>query len=260
VFVPGQDLERAPGAEVYAVEERWGGVFIWMGDVAAADPALLPDAHLLTEPGWGAIRGMLPCAADYQLAVDNLLDLSHEAYLHPRTIGTEEVAEHPAKIRITEGKAVVERVMEDVPAPPLFTIARGITTNIDRRQTVTATLPSFVTVDVKATEVGRPDDPDALEWLVLFFMTPEREGRTHYFFAVTRNFAIDSDEVDDILTKGSLQTLAEDIDMLEAQQAMLQDRKLDSRTLFTRYDNAPDRVRLMVKRMIEREHAQQAAE
>jgi phenylpropionate dioxygenase-like ring-hydroxylating dioxygenase large terminal subunit len=89
-------------------------------------------------------------------------------------------------------------------------------------------------------------------------MTPERAGRTHYFFAVSRNFAQDSVEVDRILLEGSLRTLREDIDMLEAQQAMLAEVPLESRTLYTRYDAAPDRARVLVKRMIEREQAARA--
>ena len=253
ISIPGQVVGNAKGARTYATTECWGGIWIWMGNAATADTAKLPGAARLEAPGWRAIRGVLPCAADYGLTVDNLLDLSHEAYLHPRTIGTDEVAKNAVKTTVVDDCVVVARVMEDVPPPPLFIKARGKATNIDRYQTVTATLPSFVTVDVKATDVGNPDEEGALEWIVMFFMTPERAGRTHYFFAVTRNFALGSDEVDEVLLNGSLETLREDIEMLEAQERMVADRPLASRTLFTRYDGAPDRARAIVRKMVERE-------
>lgn len=36
--------------------------------------------------------------------------------------------------------------------------------------------------------VGDPGAANALAWIVLFFMTPERPGRNHYFFAASRSF------------------------------------------------------------------------
>ena len=254
--IPGNaDASRTPPVARFATAERHGGLWVWLGAFDAADPALLPDTGLLDAPGWRAIRGELACRADYQLCVDNLLDLSHETYLHPATIGTAEVAEAPVKLAFDGERITVARVMHDVAAPPLFAATRGLTGNIDRYQTVTAQLPSFVEVDVKATPVGTVDDPDALRWKVMFFMTPERVGATRYLFAVTRSFAVDSVEVDAMLRQGSLQTLTEDIDMLEAQQTMLADRALTTRTVHTRYDAAPDRARAIVARMLKADGA-----
>ena len=256
-LIPGNaDVSKTDPVRCFAAVERHGGIWVWMGAFDAATLDSLPDTHLLAADGWRVIRGMLSCKADYQLCVDNLLDLSHETYLHPHTIGTAEVAEAPVKLDFTQGRLAVARVMRNVAAPPLFAKTRGITGNIDRYQTVTAALPSFVEVDVKATRVDVADDSDALRWKVMFFMTPERSGSTHYLFAVTRSFALQSDEVDAMLTRGSLTTLAEDIDMLEAQQTMLEDRALDSRTLHTRYDAAPDRARTLVARMLADEAGQ----
>ena len=53
IEVPGQSA-IPPGAEVraYPLVERHGAVWIWMGDAAAADPALVPDVFWLDDPGW----------------------------------------------------------------------------------------------------------------------------------------------------------------------------------------------------------------
>ena len=264
VFTPEGECESLPGStaqarcngvRTFATEERWGAIWIWMGDAEKADLGLMPPAGNLRAGGRRTVRGSLPCKASYQLCVDNLLDLSHEAYLHPHTIGTVEVAEIPVETKVDGETIIVSRVMENVEAPKLFAKARGITTNIDRYQTVTGHLPAFVTVDVKATPVDEPDVADPLEWQVLFFMTPEREDSTHYFFAVSRSFGLQSEEIDEALKAGSLKTIHEDIGMLQAQQEMLKTIPLESRKLHTRYDAAPDRARVIVNRMIDRERA-----
>ncbi|GAA5049068.1 aromatic ring-hydroxylating dioxygenase subunit alpha [Erythrobacter westpacificensis] len=252
--LPGSTAQaRCNGVRTFPIEERWGAIFIWMGEREKADAGLLPPAQLLRREGRRTVRGVLPCKADYQLCVDNLLDLSHEAYLHPHTIGTLEVAEIPVETKVDANKVTVARLMKNVEAPKLFAEAKGIDANIDRYQTVTAYLPSFVTVDVKATPVGEPDYDDPLEWQVLFFMTPERGDSTHYFFAVSRGFGLDSEPIDEALKAGALKTIHEDIEMLEAQQAMLETIPLQDRTLYTRYDVAPDRARIIVDKMASQE-------
>ena len=96
VLIPGQD--RIPVKAVvktYPVVERYKLVWIWMGDPEKADPALVPDVHWMDSPGWVAAEGYHHVAANYKLLNDNLLDLSHETYVHGKTIGHDSVAESP---------------------------------------------------------------------------------------------------------------------------------------------------------------------
>ena len=53
-----------------------------------------------TIPAWVASEGYHRVEADYRLLNDNLLDLSHETYVHTRTIGHEAVAESPIAIKV----------------------------------------------------------------------------------------------------------------------------------------------------------------
>lgn len=66
----------------YPICERHRYLFIWMGDPARADPAIVPDLHTHGDPGWAATGERMPVAADYQLIVDNLVDLQHVAFVH----------------------------------------------------------------------------------------------------------------------------------------------------------------------------------
>jgi len=50
-----------------------------------------PGRSLDGWPGWIASEGYHPISANYKLLNDNLLDLSHETYVHVHTIGRETV-------------------------------------------------------------------------------------------------------------------------------------------------------------------------
>jgi plastocyanin len=58
-----------------------------------ADAGIIPRAPWPADQDYTTVRGMEPLAARYELLVDNLLDLSHETYLHGGYIGTPEVAD-----------------------------------------------------------------------------------------------------------------------------------------------------------------------
>ena len=92
-YVPAQTrVPRTARVPSYPVVEQDSLVWVWIGDPARADATTIPRAPWLAAPGWTVVRGMEPLAARYGLLVDNLLDLSHETYLHGGYIGTPEVA------------------------------------------------------------------------------------------------------------------------------------------------------------------------
>src|SRR5262245_13208923 len=71
----------------YPIVERWKQVWIWMGDPALADPALIPDCHFQDSPEWASIPAYIHYSADYRLILDNLLDFSHLTFVHATTLG-----------------------------------------------------------------------------------------------------------------------------------------------------------------------------
>jgi len=54
-----------------------------MGDPEKADHSLLPKFDHMDEESSSAGAGYLRINADYRLEIDNILDLSHNEYLHP---------------------------------------------------------------------------------------------------------------------------------------------------------------------------------
>src|SRR3954471_20226730 len=96
VRVPGQDtVPSRARVRKYPLVERYAFAWIWLGDVTLADPATIPDFHWVDDPAWAAVNGYHHFGANYQLVNDNLLDLSHESFVHKETIGNESVAEAP---------------------------------------------------------------------------------------------------------------------------------------------------------------------
>ncbi|HZF81543.1 MAG TPA: aromatic ring-hydroxylating dioxygenase subunit alpha [Rubrivivax sp.] len=244
---------------VYPVHERYGFVWAWLGSQAlAADEPLPPFTEYLEMDGWEPLQGYQHTKADVSLIIDNLLDLSHEAFLHPNTIGNAAVGESPATTKVQERCIEVERLMPNCPPPAMFKDTAGFSGNIDRYQKVVFTPPSSFVIVVRATPVAGSAGKD-LAWYVHHLLTPEANGSTHYFYALTRNFALGDAKVTEMLRQGSARTLGEDHAMLEAQQVALASISLDSRPLHTAFDGAPMAGRRLIKKLKGQEAAQRAA-
>ena len=122
VRVPGQEhIPQNARVRTYPVVERHRWIWIWMGDPALADPAQICDFHWLQDPDWGAKPSYLHVEANWQLVVDNLLDLTHLAFVHETTIGNMALVEHAAvKVQRAPNNVLVTRWIIDQPAPPTF--------------------------------------------------------------------------------------------------------------------------------------------
>ncbi len=248
----GDRLPQQFDVPSYATQEAAGFVWVWLGDQALASSTPLPPfTDYLEKSGWERFQGYQYTKADVALVIDNLLDLSHEAFLHPKTIGNVAVGESPAKTMVLEKTIEVERLMPNCPPPVMFKKAAGFSGNIDRYQRVVFTPPAFCIV-VRATPVTGSTG-ESLEWFVHHLLTPEKTGSTHYFFALTRNFALGNPTVTETLRQGAVRTLDEDRVMLEAQQCTLMEVPLESRRLHTSFDGAPTAGRKLMERLLSEE-------
>ena len=70
----------------YRTEERDGVVWLWPGDQSLADPAKIVDLQLVDRGPRTPVAGHLNMPVDYRLVLDNLMDLSHAAYIHAGTL------------------------------------------------------------------------------------------------------------------------------------------------------------------------------
>ena len=156
VDVPWQkNVPKKAKVRAYPVVEQAHWIWIWMGDPALANPDEITDFHWLDDPDWGAKGTVFHVKCDYKLIVENLLDLTHLAYVHQTTIGNDAVAEGAeTKYDRTEEDVTVTRWVIDAPAPPTYVKAGGFDKNVDRWQIINFTPPSSIRLDVGACDTG----------------------------------------------------------------------------------------------------------
>lgn len=220
--VPGQvSIPPRLRARAYKLVERHGWVWLWLGAPEAADPAKVPDYHWNESPGWTPVFGYLHVKADYRLLIDNLMDLTHETFVHPTSIGETVVADTPIATKAEGQRVTVSRLMPECPAPPLFRKVRGLTT-IDRWQHITYEPPGNIRIDAGGMPSDTKDMGRALRWWVLNALTPETETTTHYFWSVTRCFSLDDDALSRTLHDQVMTIFNEDAVVLEMQQKLIE--------------------------------------
>ncbi|HEY3752372.1 MAG TPA: aromatic ring-hydroxylating dioxygenase subunit alpha [Pseudonocardiaceae bacterium] len=223
VSVPGQHrVPRTARVPAYPLVEQDSFVWVWIGDPTLADPTTVPRAPWLADPGYTTVAGMEPLAARYELLVDNLLDLSHETYLHGGYIGTPEVASTPIVTEVDAERDVihVSRHMADAECPAFYAKSTGLTGRITRWQDIEYHPPCLYLLHSRIAPVGvLPNDdgtdPDAFHVEVVYAITPETEHSTHDFWAVARDFALDDTGVSDFLADSNRTVVLQDVAALD---------------------------------------------
>ena len=120
--MPAQETVN-PSAMVpsYPVVERYRYLWVWPGDITLADPDLVPDMHQMDDPEWAGDGLTIHAPCNYQLILDNLMDLTHEEFVHGSSIGQDELSESAFHTRVEDdGSVTVERWMLDVMPPPFW--------------------------------------------------------------------------------------------------------------------------------------------
>src|SRR5690349_16465918 len=119
IRVPGQEkIPEGACVRSFPVMERHNVVWIWVGKRELADPSSVPDLDRLAHPDWIASKGYTLLHSDYRLLNDNLLDLSHVAFVHGKTIGNAAVAEAPIAVKQDGSVVSVHRDIVGAMAPP----------------------------------------------------------------------------------------------------------------------------------------------
>ena len=218
VHNPHGAITSALSVPAYPLVERHAALWVWLGD-APADAALVPDLSFIdqTPPEARAI-GYLYSDADYRLMVDNIMDLTHADYIHAESLGgginsraKAEVAQDGDKVTITW-----TALNDDIP-PLLVHQLPGCTGKGDFRNQVHWFAPGTMRQHIRLTLPGELESggTDAASAHV---MTPECEGRTHYFFCSTSDALVANPALTPMMREALTGAFAgEDKPMLEAQ-------------------------------------------
>jgi vanillate O-demethylase monooxygenase subunit len=208
----------------YPVVEKNHWIWIWMGEPAKADPALIEDFHFMDDPAWRYGGNYLHVESNYLLLVENLLDTTHLPFLHPTTLGTDAFARSEFEVKRDGDRITVARyLMNELPAPfhkQMGEFPEGM--KVDRWQVTHYGPPSFVKLDIGSAAVGTPirqgERSKGVNMWNLNAITPETEKTSHYFFAQAYNFKLDQPWIADMLAKQITEIFQDDLAMVKAQQ------------------------------------------
>ena len=261
IEVPG--MERVPAkacVRQYPVVEKNKWVFVWMGDPAKADLAMLPDNYSCSSPDWHYLPGYLHYDTPYLLICDNLLDFSHLSYVHEKTLGgSTAIAQARPQVDdvTTPGQRGlrVQRHVAEVPSPPSYQRIHAFAGTIERWWDYDFLLPG--TLLMKSG--GRPSqnntlDSGEVELHSCQTLTPETENSTHYFFQQAHRTGQGDGELAGAMHQMLIRAFHEDKDMIGAQAASLA-LAPDFKMLPLHLDGALTRFRRLVETEAARERA-----
>jgi vanillate O-demethylase monooxygenase subunit len=247
----------------YPLVERFSALWIWMGDPDRAEPSRIPDFPCMDPESWYVGKGYLRPRANYQLEVDNILDLSHIEFLHPESLGSESVKHARTEVR-QEGDYVWSlRFIENEVLPDAacdqFGVPRGM--RVDRWLDVRWNAPCDLLLLGGATPTGRPrSEGVGLTFTNPHLFTPETRGTSHYWFAMCLPRS-DGPQAQEIVSR-VVMTFAdtfdrEDTPMLEKQQESIGEESFWAlKPVLLAGDAAGVRVRRLLDNLIQSEAAQ----
>jgi phenylpropionate dioxygenase-like ring-hydroxylating dioxygenase large terminal subunit len=259
--MPSQEtINPSACVRAYPVLEKHRFVWVWPGDPALADPALVPDLHWNADPAWAGDGKLIRVACDYRLVLDNLMDLTHETFVHGSSIGNRAVAEAPFVATHGERTATVTRWMESIDAPPFWAgqlrHARGHEGKVDRWQIIRFEAPCTIAIDVGVAPAGtgappkdgQPGDRShGVNGFVLNTVTPETDKSCLYFWAFARNYCLGEQRLTHELREGVAGIFREDERVLEAQQ-----RAIDEHPGYSFYNLNIDAGAMWARRQIDK--------
>lgn len=198
----------AAQVESFPLVERDDCLWVWHGDPALADPALIPDfADFLYGPEVGATRSRVMMDGSLILGVENLLDLTHSSFLHVPTIEHWETFNFSGSVLTTtwEGEWLQARwTFNDADGHEMFWIQTDWTA------------PGVMKLSSSTDPSGRHREPPYTQ---LHIYTPETETSTHYFTA--DRYDTDIENLDFAQARARLlaeQVFAEDNPVIAAMQ------------------------------------------
>jgi phenylpropionate dioxygenase-like ring-hydroxylating dioxygenase large terminal subunit len=262
VQIPGQEV-IPPGARVrsYPVIERHSWIWVWMGDPARADEALIPPAVGLDDPEWILGHGQLDYQAEASYINDNLLDFSHLTYVHANSFGAgPSFAEQRPKLTALDRGVRFERWITGTRGPA----GRGTDELTDGWSAYDFLIPGVLLMWSGSFKLGtaaecayeRPDYSRALCGVTFTSqaVTPMADRSARYFFSWGPHRQHGDEALRDALMKIAAQAFDEDRVMIEAQQRVI-DQTVDPVIMPTGHDRGITIFSRLVARLARAEAA-----
>lgn len=241
----------------YPLHEQYGVVWIWCGTPELADPALIPDLTPAVKTCEHAgFSGYLHTAADYELIIDNLMDLSHADYIHRGSLNTGGLlSKLRPKVR-SEGTVVEAywRYEADLAQPVVRSAIPDPDGPVEQSFRMRWTAPSNLLLWATVRNLDQPESTVS-EAVTAHLITPETAGSSHYFYLLARNWGQDDAELNAGMRRGVAEAFVnEDKLVLQAvKEAMRGEDFWALDPLILSCDVGPIHARRMLARLIREE-------
>jgi phenylpropionate dioxygenase-like ring-hydroxylating dioxygenase large terminal subunit len=268
VEIPGQSkIPLQACVRAYPIVDKYSGAWIWMGDPSHADESLIPDFVGIDNPRWAMHPGRMDYNANYMLINDNLLDLSHLAFLHRNSFGaafaggrSEKWAEtRPRITKLTRGMRIERWQLNNDP-PAFVPAVKEATELTDQYTAYDFFVPGVFLLRSEIFRAGTAEKlnegpPTAdIEPLHSQFtcqaVTPLTDTSTCYFFAYGPR--VKEAVLKDAFLELGLMAFGEDREMIEAQQKNI-DRAPNDKMLTISFDSGLAQFRRMMDDLMQAE-------
>jgi vanillate O-demethylase monooxygenase subunit len=258
-------IPRAAVVRSFPAEEKYGFVWVWMGDADAKTPVptidfLEPEAgYRLNQPAY------LHMNVPWKLIIDNLVDLSHVSFLHDGLLGNAEMIDAKNELEQNGNSITVSRFMPNVSPPEysdLIYMADG--GKVDKNHIVTWNAPSIILLDINVTQPGAKT-AEGTGVYAAHLITPETDTTSHYHFAAGRWGLIERPpEEEEVIEKRLAEArktafATQDDPMMQAQFAVINRNGGRFNPVMLDIDVGVVRWRRIFDQMVEKEQAAEVA-
>jgi phenylpropionate dioxygenase-like ring-hydroxylating dioxygenase large terminal subunit len=231
------------GVPVY---ERYGLVWVWYGDPANARPSLSPNLAQLSEAGDfpAYMRGQTWMHSCSELAMENLMDLTHADFVHRDLLGDSLADDDVVTVESTSETITMTRTALNKTAAPVQQKAAGIKADKQNiRFCVHIYIRSHVAAIYSRFEPG-------LDVRMVHCSTPETRDSNRVNFIQDTRHALRPYKY--LFPLASYKIAAQDNSALRPQGPRYH-KEIKRRDLHSRFDTAAIRYRSLVKAILERQ-------
>ncbi len=221
VHVPTQArIPPSSTIRTYPIIESGPLVWIWTGDPARAGEGKPVERTWMFDPSWLHVQGTIPLAANYMSLKENVLDLSHFGFVHPKTFRIKGWLV-PPKVTTTDGIVRYENRFDHVPLPHMDAKMAGLGERpVNLVSWGESLSPALHEAGMDAVLVDpAPGERMKFTWRILHITTPASPRSAHYWWLLGADYGQDMPEVTEWLYKSVTEAFLEDKLVLEAIQA-----------------------------------------
>jgi vanillate O-demethylase monooxygenase subunit len=246
----------------YAITEKHKAIWIWMGD-QAPDESKVPDFSVMDNVPelYSTKRDMIVIKANVELIIDNLLDLSHTAFLHEGLLGNADTVDSDITVEMEGDDVIVGRTSHNATPPGMNKLMwPQAPERVDKHAFIRWMAPSTLVLRTGVCKIGDPADTGT-GYHGIHLLTPETDRTTHYFFTAVRYNVKTPDErlnleiQEKIATMRRFAFLEQDAPVIEAQQRTIDASETAVDPLTLAIDVGPVRYKQVLQKLIRMEQA-----